>query len=476
MRVTALRRYAARTILCLTLVLSAVLNSGCSLNFSANDMLSPPKLTEEQTAIYNALTESAGRVDLRYPKMGSYRSAFVIKNLDDEYSNEAIVFYESALDFDAGNAADVGLSKLRICFLDKDSEGKWHSVYEIPAEGTDVDSVSFSDLGSNKTRVIISFSILNSSDKIVSVIDYGSGIAKTLYKVSCSSFLISEFTRKGAEDLLCFGRDKETKTAVFSAFGCNSKGDFERLYNSVQLKNEISEFGRITIGKCMSLNEKTNCIAIDYLKSENVYGTEMIYFTGNSIDTAETFIRDNGGQDAYIRRTNSFTPIIYSGDVNNDGIIDIPVTKSLPGYENLTFPEQVNAVLWYKQDSQLIEKTAYTFIDPNKNYMLFFPGRWEGMVTATVDLSQNTVTFWKTAEDITKVDFPVLTIRVVIKNEDTTGTKRENTEKEGFKIYSEDEEKIVYVKNVIAEGLALTQDELKAALSVRWIGFEEPYR
>ena len=216
MRVTALRWYAARIILCLTLVLSAVLNSGCSLNFSANDMLAPPKLTEEQTAIYNALTESAGRVDLRYPKMGDYISAFVIKNLDVEYSNEAIVFYETSLDIDAGNTADSPISKLRICFLDKDGEGNWRAVYEIPAEGTDVDSVSFSDLGSNRQRVIISFTILNSSDKIVSVIDYENGVAKTLYKVSCSSFLINEFTRKGKEDLLCFGRDKETKTAVFS--------------------------------------------------------------------------------------------------------------------------------------------------------------------------------------------------------------------------------------------------------------------
>lgn len=476
MRLTALRRYMTRMILCLTFVLSAVLNSGCSLSFSANDMLTPPKLTEEQTAIYNALTESAGRVDLRYPRMGSYRSAFVIKNLDDEYSNEAIVFYESTLDINTGNNAEGGISNLRICFLDKDGEGNWHSVYEIPAEGTDVDSVSFSNLGSNKTRIIISFTILNSSDRIVSVIDYGNGVAKTLYKVSCSSFLINEFTRKGEEDLLCFGRDKETKTAAFSAFGCNKEGDFERLYNSVKLKNEISEFGRITIGESKVMDNVTKCIAIDFLKSENVYGTEMIYFTGKSINTADTFIRDNGGLDSYIRRTNNFTPLMYSGDVDDDGIIDVPVTKSMPGYENLTFPEQVNAVLWYRQSSELIEKSAYTFVDPNKNYILFFPGRWEGMVTATVDISQNTVTFWKTAEDITKVDFPVLTIRVLIKSEDTTGAKRENTEKEGFRIYSEDDEKIVYVKNVIAEEMALTEDELKAALRVRWVGYEEPYR
>lgn len=473
---TALRRYGIRMMLCLCLVLSAVLNSGCSINFSANDMLTPPKLTDEQTEVYNALTESAGRVNLRYPRMGDYRSAFVMKNLDDEYSNEAIVFYESTLDIDSGKPSENPISRLRICFLDKDGEGKWRSVYEIPAEGTDVDSVSFSNLGSNKTRIIISFSVLNSADKIISVIDYSNGVARTLYKVSCSSFLIREFTRKGEEDLLCFGRDKETKTAEFSAFGCNKKGDFERLYNSLQLSGEIADYGRITIGKCLSGEETKSCIAIDYLKSENLYGTEMIYFTGKSIVSAETFVRDDNGQSVYTRRFNGYTPVIYSADADDDGIIDIPVTKPMPCYENLTVPEQVNAVIWYRQASESIEKTAYTFIDPNKNYMLYFPGRWEGMVTATVNAVDNEATFWMTAESIEKLDYPLLVIRVVRKNEEGMAADRENAEKDGFEIYSEDEEKIVYVKNTVGEGLPLTEAELKVALRVRRPDYEEPYR
>ncbi len=463
---TALRRSGMRILLCLCLVLSAVLNSGCSISFSAGDMLTPPKLTDEQTEIYNALTESAGRVNLRYPRMGDYRSAFVMKNLDDEYSNEAIVFYESTLDINNGKPSENPISRLRICFLDKDGEGKWRSVYEIPAEGTDVDSVSFSNLGSNKERIIISFSVLNSADKIVSVIDYSNGVARTLYKISCSSYLINEFTRKGEEDLLCFGRDKETKTAEFSAFGCNKEGEFERLYNSLQLSGEISDYGRITIGECMSGNEAKSCIAIDYLKSENLYGTEMVYFTGKTIVSAETFVRDDNGQSGYVRRFNSYTPVIYSADIDNDGILDVPVTRPMPCYENLTVPEQVNAVLWYRQSSESIEKSAYTFIAPDKSFMLYFPGRWEGMVTATINAVDNEVVFWMAGESIEKLDYPVLKVRVVRNNDDSAQTKREDAEKAGFRVYSKDEDKTVYVNNFISEGLPLTEAELKVALRV----------
>ena len=80
---------ALMAVLCLVTMLC-----GCSAGFFSGDLLTSPRLTDEQTEIYNALTASAGRVDLRYPHTGSYRSAFVIRNIDNEPTDEAIVFYE----------------------------------------------------------------------------------------------------------------------------------------------------------------------------------------------------------------------------------------------------------------------------------------------------------------------------------------------------------------------------------------------
>ncbi len=74
---------------------------------------------------------------------------------------------------------------------------------------------------------------------------------------------------------------------------------------------------------------------------------------------------------SYSRRTNNYTPKVQSQDIDGDGIIDVPATAALPGYENLTFPEQLNAVLWYRQNCKKIELTAYTFIDPVLTICLF---------------------------------------------------------------------------------------------------------
>lgn len=49
---------ALMAVLCLVTMLC-----GCSAGFFSGDLLTSPRLTDEQTEIYNALTASAGRVD-----------------------------------------------------------------------------------------------------------------------------------------------------------------------------------------------------------------------------------------------------------------------------------------------------------------------------------------------------------------------------------------------------------------------------
>ncbi|MBQ7834199.1 MAG: hypothetical protein IJ385_00285, partial [Ruminiclostridium sp.] len=139
------------------LVLAA---GGCST--SVEGLLSPPKLDEEQSAIYNALTLSkGGDVHLKYPVSGQYRSAFVVKNIDDEETDEAIVFYETS------NVTDGG-SSLRLNFLDKQN-GEWVSVYDFAALGSEIEKVRFADLGDGGVSVLVTYTIQNSSDSATSI-------------------------------------------------------------------------------------------------------------------------------------------------------------------------------------------------------------------------------------------------------------------------------------------------------------------
>ena len=422
-------------VLCLVTMLC-----GCSAGFFSGDLLTSPRLTDEQTEIYNALTASAGRVDLRYPHTGSYRSAFVIRNIDNEPTDEAIVFYEQNKTDAAKEPAqnDTAVGNLRISFLDKDENGNWKATYELPAAGTEIESVAFSKLGSDEEKLIVSYSVLGSSDKILSVIDYKNGIAKQLGTIGYSSYTFLN--------------------------GIDEKGEY------------LACFDKITIARCLILEKEKPCITVDYLTAENQYNTAVLYYKGSSFATADTIVMDSSNI-SYSRRTNNYTPKVQSQDIDGDGIIDVPATATLPGYENLTFPEQLNAVLWYRQNCNKIELTAYTFIDPGLNYMLVFPGRWVGMVTATINSSDNSVTFWKHEGELKENEYALLTIKTVLKNNspsaqnatDTTGASRD-----GYRLFYEDSEKVVYCKSIVYEGLSLTDDEIEAALKVRPEGNGSP--
>lgn len=449
---------------------------GCSGSFSAGDLLASPRLTDEQNEIYNALTASAGRVDLRYPHTGEYRSAFVIHNIDDEPTDEAIVFYEqnktdTAKEPGAQDGNAVG--NLRVSFLDKDENGDLKATYELPAAGTEVESVAFSKLGSDKEKLLISYSVLGSSDKIMSVIDYENGVATQLGTVGYSSYIMLDNLTESGEYLACFNRDGAKKSANMTVYGCSDGKTLGMIYPVLSFGNGVTDFDRITSANCLLLGKKMPCIAVDYLISENYYGTTVLYYNGSSFATAETTVR-YGADTNYSRHVNGYTPKLSSQDIDGDGIIDIPATSPLPGYENLSFPEQICAVRWYKQNCSKIELTAYTFVDPQRNFMLTFPGRWVGMVTATVNTEDNSVTFWKYEGDIKENEYALLTIKTVLKS-DTSAQSEPDTQsalRDGFRLFSDDSEKTIYYKSIMYEGLSLTDDEIEAAVKVRPEGYD----
>ena len=307
----------------------------------------------------------------------------------------------------------------------------------------------------------------------MSVIDYENGVATQLGTVGYSSYIMLDNLTESGEYLACFNRDGAKKSANMTVYGCSDGKTLGMIYPVLSFGNGVTDFDRITSANCLLLGKKMPCIAVDYLISENYYGTTVLYYNGSSFATAETTVRD-GADTNYSRHVNGYTPKLPSQDIDGDGIIDIPATSPLPGYENLSFPEQICAVRWYKQNCNKIELTAYTFVDPQRNFMITFPGRLVGMVTATVNTEDNSVTFWKYEGDIKENEYALLTIKTVLKS-DTSAQSEPDTQsalRDGFRLFSDDSEKTIYYKSIMYEGLSLTDDEIEAAVKVRPEGYD----
>lgn len=354
---------------------------GCSAGVSVENMLTPPRLLAEQNEIYDELKKSVGQnVKLKYPRSGDYRSAFVMYDIDDEDGEEALVFYESK------NAA-AGESALRLKFLDK-SDGKWAAVYDLACAGSEVESISFSRLGTGGAiDIIIRYTLLNQSEKAFSVIRYADKVPTTLYSSAYSCLEVFDINGDGMDELVTVTSDKTLGTATAMMF-TNGENGFEKL-SEVSMYGGSADYLRVTKGR---LNENTQALFFDYTKGGGQSGTDVVYCYGNRLFCPDS-VGANPQSGIISRLVNDYMSEIYCYDIDSDGFVEIPSTTPLPGYEVLTLPEQLCAVVWYTVADDNFSAKYYSYFSGKYRFALVFPSRWQGVVTAVTDFSNNEIVF-----------------------------------------------------------------------------------
>lgn len=405
MKLTKIIRAALAAALTITL-------AGCSMSVSVETLLSPPTLSAEQEEIYRELEKSVGRnIKLKYPRGGDYRSAFVVRDIDGDDGDEALVFYESS-DIRSGDSA------LRLKFLDK-RNGKWEAAFDLACPGNEIDSVAFENLGGDEygLRIILSYTLLNQAEKAVSVLKYVDGSPIELLSSTCSCLEVTDLNRDGQNELVIVTSNKEQKTAAALMYA--EDGESMRLISSASLRGGASEYLRVTVG---DVTTDTPALFFDYSMGGGQSGTDVVYCYGNGL------FSPTNNADKITRRVNDYTAEVYSYDIDGDDIVEIPATEPLPGYESYPANSRLCAVRWYNVKSDSFVESAYGYYSGKFGYSLMFPERWIGNVTAIAEHNSNSVLFIaydsETGLKATSGNM-IMRIRVVEKSEETSEPEEE---------------------------------------------------
>lgn len=451
-----------KKLLLVPLILMCILFSGCSMSASTENLLAPPKLSGEQNEIYQELINSVGKgVKLKYPKSGEYRSAFVLKNIDDEPGDEAFVFYESK-DIRSGESA------LRMKFFDKPN-GKWEAVFDLACPGNEVDSVTFAQLGAftpkdaksadaelSSVNIIVSCTLLNQTDKMFMVLKYKDKKPTELLSSSYSCMQIADLNKDEQNELVIVSVNKELNTSSASMYTDNGSG--LELLSNTPLYGGAVDYIRVSEGK---LDENTPALFLDYSKGGGQSGTDVLYCYGSRLFCPDSVIGSNPAAGMISRQVNNYTAEIYSFDIDGDGFMEIPSTAPLPGYETLTKPEQLYTVQWYTVSSDNFTLEHNSYFSGKFRFALLFPNRWTGVVTAVPDLANNDIIFISYNPEVgltVTEDNEIMRIHTVEKS-DTSATVADGMQKIG-----ESDELLFYcVKKNNSDGdmLSLTDSELK---------------
>lgn len=368
--------------LILIFCLFAIMLSGCSFtNVGIDGLLSAPKLSKEQSEIHDALIESVGKnIQLKYPLSGDERSAFVIRNLDDEKSDEAIVFYKKT-------NTTASESTIRINILDQ-INGKWQSVYDSHQVGEEVDNVIISKIGSdNITYITVGFGITNQADKTMQVYKYSEGVLESVYTDTYSIMDVLDLDNDKKNEIVLIKKPSGNETPVFRM--CKFIMIDESIIvgkSDIDMRNDSVSF--VNMKNCM-LDDNTQAVFIDSVKGDGNVQTEVIYYDNDVL--VNPFIDDT------LASKTTRLPGYFSQDIDNDGVIEIPLTSPFTGYIGTSSAKNtLNNTEWKTFDKEnSLTKKYDSYYNINNSYVFVVLGRWAGKVTIKTDTVTDEIVFYK---------------------------------------------------------------------------------
>jgi hypothetical protein len=422
-------------------ILSAFIMTGCSLGMSVESLLSSPRLSEEQIELYDALKNSVNKnIILKYPKGGEYRSAFVIKNIDSEPTDEAIVFYEI-------NGESEGEGNVRINILDQNN-GKWVSVYDHAGTGTEIDRIMFEPLGNTDTvNIFIGFNTLSQNEKIISIYRYSDGILNQLFTSEYDAYYVMDIDNDSMNELALIYDDSKTMQR-YAALIDNKNDDLYQADN-VLLTPDSGKFTNICWGY---IGNSTPALYIDSLTGMNQLVTEIIYCVNGKLRNP-FYPQEIISHDKVTRPAG-----YYSVDIDSDGVVEIPTLTEFPGYNDKN--EKLYITNWSIFENYSMVKKFSGYYNPDAGYCFMLPSRWDGIVTAKTDPATGEVVFCKYENSLDDSTTELMRISTVKNSGEYNYSANENDGYDRIRTTSD----TIYLFKVPAdsdEPLILTSSEIK---------------
>ena len=363
------------------LLCTLALSSCTQLEFSAEALMNAPVLTPEQTEIKEALRAHLGLEDnaiqLKYPKEGSYRSAFVMHDMNGDGKEEALVFYTLR------NTTD---NKAFINVLSETEDG-WVSTCNIGGLGANIETVDFASMtDSTAQNLIVGWGWSGGGERIVSVYSYTEDeLLEREYRGSYTVMLRQDINGDRLDNLLLLRLSEATQNASAVLVGLSARGELKDTAR-ITLEEDITGFCKVQTG---SLDGESEAIFIDSLTGDEVV-TNIVRHT-----------RDAEGRDQLINVMDALPKeaqtafrrpeATYCMDINGDGVMEIPRMTELPGYGegqyNPTF-STLYATEYGRVGNSGYSPVWYGYVNVADGYRFEFPMEWEGEVTASQEANK----------------------------------------------------------------------------------------
>ncbi len=335
--------------------------TACTMNESVESLMKPPRLSikqEEVKAILEGVIDS--HIKFTSPSAEKNMSAIQLVDITGDEQDEVVVFYFLEND----------QYPLRGLVLKNEAKVELFSG-EIKGIGYDFDNVQFKDItGDGSLEIIVGFRGREFSNKGLSIYDYIDGEVVEIFKDSYTELAVGNLDKDQKVELVLIKSDREEGIAKAQFYKFNgeelkkldeSKMDAFTYYEFVKIGNATEDktgvFINMSIGAHSGL---TSLLVVEDGKINNVFFNEKNEFT------EKTFT-------AYSIRCE---------DIDEDEIIEIPLTREPIGYEKSSYAETPWIHTWYKWDGDMgLTYVSESYNDYYANFSFDFPEIWDKNIT-----------------------------------------------------------------------------------------------
>lgn len=380
-------------------LLTGLLSSCSMVSANTEDLLEPPQLSPDQAALAEALERGLGTDDftLKYPISGENRSAYLLCDLDNEPSNEAVVFYQLT-----------GNDTIRMNILDQNERGEWESVYDMAGAGDDIYTVDLASLSSlDRNDLIISWKDRGRTELDIEIYSYETATLSNLFSGSGDRIYFMDINEDGYSEMVLLGwaSSRDPSLQIVRRAGSRVIARDE-----IILSSRAIDFTGLTLGKTL---DGETAIYVDELISSSSAATDIVVLNGFNMDVvtavepSEEDERPDSLYDQTIRPAE-----LTCQDYNGDGITDIPNSTLMPGYSSSDVDENIYRINYQNlYDGELLP--AYSVVSNQEmGYIFLMPDSWVNKVTVRRITETNEWQFVVYGSDLNSSGTVLLSLKV----------------------------------------------------------------
>lgn len=403
------RKTISKAVLSIIMIFCILMLSSCSHVFSdPKNLMKPPKASGELTGIESALNKSIGQnYSYIYPSSGVNRAACMTEDIDNDGKKEAVVLYKST-----------DTAELHLNLLSQKNE-RWTSVLDVKLTGTGVDRIDFVDLLDNSNKeLLIGCKQYSENENVLTVYSLDDDTLVMRAKENYTNFAVCNLTSSKNPQLMLFGLAENTikgaaeensdqtgvqKNATAKLVSFNNSSSDMTVLGGANIDASITSIS--SIAQC-EIKNGSQAVIVDAYKGANTMITEVLCYNGELKNlTMDAY----SGENTVTRRHQ----LVNSRDINDDGIIEIPFTTVVPGYETEISDEQRYYTSWKAFNGKDFVNVSTGLYNSIERYYLKLPASWISAVSVATNSDLSSEDFYeygKTTGD------ELLSIKVFEKN------------------------------------------------------------